>query len=93
MEDVLTDDGSFLNSIDFFDSDSLQKSATGATFKAVAALVPLFIPYVNIVYGAAGATLALSDIFGTIGKAITELQYKDDVPKPEIWKDFNTASS
>ena len=38
VSDVLTDDGSFMNSIDFFDSDGLKKSTTGAILKAAAAI-------------------------------------------------------
>lgn len=42
--DNLTKEDSFLNSIDFFDSDDLKKSAAGVVAKNIAIIAPLFTP-------------------------------------------------
>lgn len=48
--DYITDENSKLNSIDFMDSDDLQKSVAGTVAKNVASIIPMFIPYVNTAY-------------------------------------------
>lgn len=48
--DYITDENSKLNAIDFMDSDDLHKSVTGTIAKNVAAVIPMFIPYVNTAY-------------------------------------------
>lgn len=42
--DILTSEDSAINSIDFFDSDDLQKSAAGVVAKNIAILLPLLTP-------------------------------------------------
>lgn len=91
--DVLTDDGSLLNSIDVFDSDGLEKSVVGSTMKTLASIAPLFIPYVNYVYAGAGIAVSLADTIGAFGKAINELGMDETSPKPEAWKVFNDMSA
>ena len=89
VSDVLTDDGSFMNSIDFFDSDGLKKSTTGAILKAAAAIAPIFIPGVNVAYGAIGATIGLANVLGVLGTTIDELVYKDGAENQGSWKFYN----
>lgn len=48
--DYITDENSKLNSIDFMDSDDLEKSVAGTVAKNVASIIPMFIPYVNTAY-------------------------------------------
>lgn len=48
--DYLTSENSAINKYDFFDSDDLEKSVTGTIAKNVAAVIPMFIPYVNTAY-------------------------------------------
>ena len=48
--DHLTPEDSNINQYDFFDSDDLEKSVGGNIAKNVAAIIPMFIPYVNTVY-------------------------------------------
>lgn len=50
VSDYITDENSKLNSIDFMDSDDLEKSVAGTVAKNVAAIIPMFIPYVNTAY-------------------------------------------
>ena len=46
-EDYITSEHSGLNAIDFFDSDDKEKSVSGIIAKNVAAVLPMFIPYVG----------------------------------------------
>lgn len=46
-EDYITSENSALNSIDFFDSDDQDKSVAGTIAKNVAAVLPMFVPYVG----------------------------------------------
>ena len=48
--DYLTPEDSNINQYDFFDSDDLEKSVGGTIAKNIAAVIPLFIPYVNAAY-------------------------------------------
>lgn len=48
--DYLTPENAEINKYDFFDSDDLEKSVGGTIAKNVAAVVPMFIPYVNTAY-------------------------------------------
>lgn len=48
--DHLTPENSGINKYDFFDSDDLDKSVAGTIAKNVAAVIPMFIPYVNTAY-------------------------------------------
>ena len=56
LGNLLTVDGTPINKYDFFDSDDIQKSTSGVIAKTVAAVVPLFIPYVDVAYGGMLAT-------------------------------------
>lgn len=48
--DYLTPETSNIQKYDFLDADGLDKSAGGVVAKNVAAVLPLFIPYVNMAY-------------------------------------------
>lgn len=48
--DYLTPENSIVNKYDFFDSDDVEKSVGGTIAKNIAAVLPMFIPYVNTVY-------------------------------------------
>jgi hypothetical protein len=47
LSDVFTTDGSAINSIDFLDSDDMQKSAMGTLAKNVALIGSMFLPGVG----------------------------------------------
>jgi len=66
---VLTKEGSWLNKVDFFDSDDKQKSVVGNLVKAGAQIAPYFIPKFKMLYAGAQAVLAGSEALATIGKA------------------------
>lgn len=48
--DYLTSENASINKYDFFDSDDIEKSVGGTIAKNVAAVLPMFIPYVNTAY-------------------------------------------
>ena len=48
--DLLTKEGSWINRYDFFDSDDKDKNVFGSIMKNVAAIAPMFIPYVGQYY-------------------------------------------
>ena len=68
--DTLTVEGTWLNKYDIFDSDGLDKSVTGTIFRTALSIAPLFIPYVNYVYGMLGAGMAIAESAPTIFKSI-----------------------
>lgn len=82
MFDSFTVDGSAANKYDFFDSDGLDKSVTGTVMKTVTSLAPLFVPYVNLVYGGAMIGAQLMDILPTIYKSTLGLN--EDTPTANL---------
>ena len=68
--DVITTDGSTLNTYDFFDSDDKEKSMTGTLMKSIVKVAPAFIPYVGPWYIAARIGLNSMDLFSKIGKMV-----------------------
>jgi hypothetical protein len=59
-----------MNSLDFLDSDDIEKSGGGAFMRAAAQIVPAFIPGVNTWYLGARVGLGLAQILPTVGKMI-----------------------
>lgn len=71
--DILTKEDSWLNKVDFFDSDGLDKSVAGTTMKAIFEIAPYMIPYFNIYYGGVTAALSLAQVLPTFGKMLDGL--------------------
>lgn len=66
---VLTRDGSFMNKFDFFDSDDIeQKSVVGTTFKNLALVGSMFIPYVGPWIAGLSVATQLAGLGATLGK-------------------------
>lgn len=84
--DTFTVDGSKANKYDFFDSDGLDKSIGGTLMKTAVKTLPMLIPYVGPVFGAAGAALALTQLVPTLAKSINGLISSND-------NDFGKAMS
>lgn len=82
--DILTTDGSFWNDYDFFDSDSIEKSATGVVMKTVANIIPYLIPGFGQYY--AGFEIARSLV-----ESLPEL-YKGVASIAGINSDFDGAN-
>lgn len=67
--DVLTTDGSFWNTFDFYDSDEREKSIPGVTFKLASQIAPYLIPGFNLYYGGVSAAIGLASVLPTFYKA------------------------
>lgn len=67
--DVMTEEGSFIDSINFFDSDDkYEKSLLGSTLKTIALVGPMFLPYVGPIFAGMSVLLQTSSMLGTLGK-------------------------
>lgn len=91
--DVLTKDGSFLNSIDFFDADGKEKSITGTTFKTIATIVPYLIPKFNRVWGGITAGIGLASTMPSLYKSLEGIFTGEDQfeNQSSLWKAMNSA--
>lgn len=69
--DTLTVDGSTLNSLDFFDSDGLDKSVSGSMARAVAQIAPAFIPGIGEIYIGLRVLNSMSELVPTLGKILS----------------------
>lgn len=58
--DYLTSENSSINKYDFFDADDIEKSVGGTIAKNLAAVLPMFVPYVNTVYSGLLVTREIS---------------------------------
>lgn len=65
---VLTEEGSFWNKLDFLDSDDISKSAGGTIMKNLALVGSMFIPYVGPAVTAVSLIPQLAGLVGTLGK-------------------------
>lgn len=70
LTDILTNEDSALNTIDFFDSDDLHKSATGVLMKNLVTIAPMLIPGINTYYIGAGVALEAAKLATTGAKLI-----------------------
>ena len=88
--DTLTTDGSTLNSLDFFDSDDLDKSVPGSIARAVAQIAPAFIPGIGEIYIGARVLNSMTELIPTFGKIMSF----DSDNKLFSWMEgFNRATS
>lgn len=69
LQDTLSDEDSWWNKIDFFDSDSLEKSIPGTVMKTLVSTIPYFIPYVGPVYTTASILVGLGQNLPQIAKS------------------------
>lgn len=76
LGDILTDEGSLMNKVDFFDSDGYDKSGVGIFAKTVVPMLPyiagMLIPGANY-YAAMTTALGLASVLPTYYKAIESL--------------------
>lgn len=68
--DTLTKEDSWLNKIDFFDSDGLTKSTTGTIFKLAAEIAPYMIPGFGEIWGGINAATQLAAVMPTFSKML-----------------------
>ena len=55
LSDILTKEDTWLNKIDFFDSDDKEKSAAGTVMKVAASVAPYLVPGFNTIWGGVSA--------------------------------------
>lgn len=70
ISDVITRDDSWVNQLDFLDSDSLDKSILKTVLKSAAQIGLYAIPYAGPYIGAVKAMMDLSSVLPVVGKAI-----------------------
>lgn len=75
--DTLTKEDSWINKIDFFDSDGIQKNPVGTTFKLAAEIFPYMIPYFNVVWGGVNAATQLAAVMPTFAKMMEGIAIGD----------------
>lgn len=73
LSDILTKEDSWLNKIDFFDSDDKEKSIAGIIAKTAVSTGMYLIPGVQEVWGAINAALFTASVLPTFAKAIEGL--------------------
>lgn len=76
--DTLTKEDSALNKIDFFDSDDLEKSVVGNTFKAVAAIAPYIFPGTQMIWGGITAAIAMNKALPAFAKMMEGIATRGD---------------
>ena len=77
LSDILTKEDTWLNKIDFFDSDDKEKSAAGTVMKVAASVAPYLVPGFNTIWGGVSAALALGSTLPTFAKALEGLVVGD----------------
>lgn len=71
--DILTDEGSWANSIDVFDSDDLHKSTTGIVVKNFLKILPYLVPQTRGIWGAVQAAYGTMSAMPTLYKQLESL--------------------
>lgn len=71
LSDILTKEDSYLNSIDFLDSDDIRKSPIGSFVKNAALVGSMFIPYIGPWITGATIVQQAASIGATLGKIFT----------------------
>lgn len=91
ITDTLTKEDSWLNKIDFFDSDGLTKSVAGTTFKLAAEVLPYFIPGFGEIWGGINASIQLASVIPTFGKMLEGVVTGDN--NSSVSKTLNTLEN
>lgn len=92
ITDTLSDDDSWVNKYDFFDSDGIDKSLAGVVAKTVATVAPLFIPYVGSIYGYGLIAGNFSEAISGLGKVAIEYA-DDDFKTNSTWNALNSINA
>lgn len=78
LGDILTDEGSFANKLDFFDSDGYDKSIIGTTAKMIAPMIPYLIPGFRAYYAALTTAAGLASVLPTFYKSMESVFTGED---------------
>lgn len=73
LSDILTDEGTLLNRMDFFDSDGYDKSTFGTIMKSTAAIIPYLIPGFREYYAGFTVIAGLASVLPTFYKSFESI--------------------
>lgn len=73
LQDILTNEGSFWNKLDFIDSDGIDKSAFGVAMKTAVTIAPYFIPYIGPYYAGLTTIFGLGSVLPTFYKSMESI--------------------
>lgn len=72
--DTLTKEGTFLNKLDFYDSDGKRKSVFGTAMKTASKIVPMFLhPAVGYTWGAINAAKGIGQSLAALSKGVDSI--------------------
>jgi hypothetical protein len=77
LQDILTDEDSMWNKLDFYDSDGKDKSLWGVAAKLVSQVAPYYIPVVGPGYAAFTTVMGLTSVLPAFYKSIEGLLLGD----------------
>lgn len=87
---VLTEEGSWLNQYDFFDSDDMKKSAIGTIMKELALVGTMFIPGIGSYVAGLSAAVWSAGLLATLGKMATFNSNNPALSELEGWVESMT---
>lgn len=88
LTDNLTDEGSFLNKFDFFDTDGIEQTATGSIFRLASRVAPYIAPVVEVPYLIATVGGGLIEAGANLGKAIDGALFNTDKDEQTVFNDI-----
>lgn len=91
LSDTVTVDGTWLNKIDVFDADSVEKSAGGVIMRTALELAPLLIPQVAPIYGMLGAIFHTAEVAPALARTLNGVFGKGE--DSEFGKTLNRANN
>lgn len=73
FSDTVTVDGTWLNKLDVFDADSIDKSVGGTIVRTALEIAPILIPGVNKIWGILGAVYNTAEVMPTLAKTLNNI--------------------
>ncbi len=73
FSDTVTVDGTWLNKLDVFDADSIDKSVGGTIVRTALEMAPILIPGVNKIWGILGAVYNTAEVLPTLAKTLNNI--------------------
>ena len=70
FSDTITVDGTWVNKLDVFDADSVDKSVGGTIVRTALEMAPILIPGVNKIWGIVGAVYHTAEVMPTLAKVL-----------------------
>ena len=73
FSDTVTVDGTWVNKLDVFDADSIDKSVGGTIVRTALEMAPILIPGVNKIWGILGAVYHTAEVMPTLAKTLNNI--------------------